>query len=428
MKIMIVDDETISRKILIQKMVLIGTCTAVDDSLTAMELFDKALKSKAPFDLITLDISMPKMDGRQLLSIIRKKEKDMKIPKNKKVRIIMVTSRMNVSTIKECIKLGCDGYISKPVNRYQLLGNLGRMGFAQPEEIHQDDAKTHAKIIATIIRRFYQGEIQLPVLPGIATQVQRLLENKDSTIEDLAGLIEKDIHISTKLIFIANSPLYRGIDKVEDLNSALIRLGMKAASGLISTLVARDLFKSKNKKLNELLQKLWLHSFACGCLGKKLAMELKIRNPDTVFLMGIVHDIGKMLLIKSIADIHPEETFESMEMMLAIHEIHTTFGAVLLKKMNFPKEFIQIAEFHHWNDFSKEDEKELLVIHLADTLAARIGFVFFNIEQAEDNPDPDIYANLKNLESLKQLGLSTGKAMEIADQAKAVIRESSTAF
>ena len=417
---MIVDDETISRKILIQKMVLIGTCTAVDNSLTAMELFDKAMKDKDPFDLITLDISMPKMDGRQLLSIIRKKEKDMKIPKNKRVRVIMVTSRMNISIIKECIKLGCDGYISKPVNKYQLLGNLGRMGFVQPEEIHQNDEKAYAKIIAQIIRRFYQGEIQLPVLPGIATQVQKLSESPDASIEDLSRLIERDIHISTRLIFIANSPLYRGIDKVEDLHSALIRLGMKAASGLISTLVARDLFKSENRKLNGLLQNLWLHSFACGCIGKKIALELGIRNPDTVFLMGIVHDIGKMLLLKSIADIHPEETFESMELMLAIHEIHTTFGAVLLKKMNFSKEFIQVAEFHHWNDFSKEDEKELLVIHLADYLAARTGFVFFNLEQAEDD--------LKNLESLKQLGISADRAMEIADEAKDTVRESAPAF
>ncbi len=239
MKIMIVDDETVSRKILIQKMARIGSCTAVDDGLTAMELFDKALKAKAPFDLITLDVSMPKMDGRQLLSLIRRREKAVKIPKDKRVKIIMVTSRMNVSTIKECIKLGCDGYISKPVNNYQLLENLGRMGLAPPEENHQKDEKPHAKIIAQIIRRFYRGEIRLPVLPETAT-------------------------------------------------------------GLIST--------------------------------------------------------------------------------------------------------------------------------LADYLANRTGFAFFSLEQMENESDPDIHANLKSLEPLRQLGLSTGKAMEIADEAKAVIRETAAAF
>lgn len=428
MKIMIVDDETISRKILIQKMMMIGTCTAVEDSPAALNLFDKALADKEPFDLITLDISMPKMDGRQLLSIIRKKEKELKIPKDKRVRIIMVTSRMNVSTIKECIKLGCDGYITKPVNKYQLLGNLGRMGFAQPENIHHQEEITYSKLIGTIINRFYQGEIKLPVFPEIATQVQNLMDKEDSTLEDLARLIEKDILINTKLVFIANSPLYRGSEKVEDLNAALMRLGLKAASGAISTLVTRDLFKSGNKKLNDHLQKLWLHSFACGCIGKKIALEVNNRNPDAVFLMGIVHDIGKMLLIKSIADILPEETFEGLEVNLAIHEIHTTFGAALLKKMNFSKEFIHIAEFHHWNDFSKDDDRELLIIQLADYLASRTGYSFFKFDRLEEIDEGDAPADLKNQESLKQLGLSAQRAMEIADQAKAVIKESSAAF
>jgi len=428
MKIMIVDDETISRRLLIKKMEQIGACTEVSDGMTAMELFEKALEDKLPFDLITLDVSMPKMDGPHLLKMIRKKEKVLKISKEKRVRIIMVTSRMNVSIIKECIKLGCDGYISKPVNNYQLLGNLGRIGFAQPEEIVQEEEKTPTGIVAKIINRFYQGKIKMPVLPGIVTQVRRVQESQDSTIEDLAKIIEKDIMISTKIIFIANSPLYRGIDKVEDLNSALLRLGMKAASGVISTLVSKDLFNSEKKIVNDLLQKLWIHSFACGCFGKRIAQETGLQNPDTVFLMGIVHDIGKMLLIRAIADIYPEESFESLELMRGIHEIHTTFGGVLLKKMHFPAEFIRIAEFHHWNDFSSDDDKELLVIHLADYLANRTGFRYFDLEPGEDKTDPDFLSSLETMESLKQLKLSAAGILEIADEIKTVIKESAPAF
>lgn len=425
---MIVDDETISRKLLIKKMEKIGTCTEVGESMTAMELFEQALEDKKPFDLITLDVSMPKMDGRQLLKMIRKKEKVLKIPKKEKVKIIMVTSRMNVSLIKECITLGCDGYLSKPVNKYQLLGNISRMGFAPPDEIQNVKETTPTGIVAKIIRQFYQGKIKLPVLPGIVTQVRRLLENHDSTIEDLAKIIEKDIVISTRLVFIANSPLYRGIDKAEDLNSALLRLGMKAASGVVSTLVSKDLFNSDNKGVNELLQKLWIHSFACGCYGKQLAQETGIENPDTVFLMGIVHDIGKMLLIRAISDIYPEQSFENLELILGIHELHTTFGGVLLKKMHFASEFIRIAELHHWDDFSSDNDKELLVIHLADFLANRTGFRFFNLEQAEDKTDTDLLSDLENMESLKQLKISAARVLEIADEIKPVIRESAPAF
>ena len=428
MKILIVDDENISRKILVKKMELIGECTAVEDSLKAIELFDKAVKTKKPFDLITLDVSMPKMDGRQLLSMIRKKEKAMKILKKDRVKIIMVTSRMNMSTIKDCIKLGCDGYISKPVNKYQLLENLSRMGFAQSTEIQKDDKKPQTLVVAKIIKRFYNGKIKLPVLPRIVKEVQQLMESQDPSIEDLAKIVKKDILISTKLISIANSPLYRGVDKTDSLISALLRLGMKASYGSISTLVTKDLFKSDNKALNRLLDKLWMHSFACACLGKRIAEELGAGNPETVFLMGIVHDIGKMLLMKAIADMDPKESLENMEIQLAIHEIHTTFGAVVLKKMRFSKEFIQIAEFHHWNDFSKGDDQELLIIHLSDYLANEIGFGFFSFEENKDKPKSDTLASLRSLEFLKLLKLDPDKLMEIADEVKALIKESAHAF
>jgi len=443
MKILIVDDENISRKILLKKMELIGECTTVNDSLKALVLYDKAVKAKDPFEIITLDVSMPKMDGRQVLSMIRKKEKAMKIVKKDRVKIIMVTSRMNISTIKECIKLGCDGYISKPVNKYQLLESLSRMGFAQAKDTQKGEKKKHAQIVATIIKRFYKGEIKLPVLPRIAKEVDELMESHEPSIEDLAKIIKNDILISSKLISIANSPLYKGVDKTDNLNAALLRLGMEAAQGMISTLVTKELFHSDNKILNELLGKLWIHSFACACFAKRIAEELEAENSDTLFLMGIVHDIGKMLLMKAFTDLDTDERLDSKDIQVAIHEIHTTFGAAVLKKMRFSKEFIQIAEFHHWNDFSKDDERELLIIHLADFLADKIGFDFSNFEDDEDKdsakPDPseksekasdkqDPLEKLKNLESLKQLNLDPDKVMEISEEIKAMLQDSAQAF
>ncbi len=62
---------------------------------------------------------------------LRLSEKKLKLDKKNQVKIIMVTARMNMSIIKECIKLGCNGYLSKPVSKYQLLDNLERMGFGK---------------------------------------------------------------------------------------------------------------------------------------------------------------------------------------------------------------------------------------------------------------------------------------------------------
>ncbi len=320
------------------------------------------------------------------------------------------------------------------------------MGFDITEALMETDKDTHAGVVAKIIQKFYKGKIALPVFPGIIKEIQELLQGDSPSMEDLAKIVEKEIVISSKLISVANSPLYKGFDKANSLNDALLRLGMKATQGVISALAARNLFNSKSKSLKDVLEKLWMHSFATACLGKEIGLALALENTENIFLMGIIHDIGKMLLLKAIADIYPDKSLEDPELQVAIHEIHTTFGAVLLKKMRFSKDFVQIAEFHHWNTYSKGTEPELMVINLADQLAHLIGFGFLDEESqnpaigkdANDESQQEQKSARKNreemvsfvssLSSCKQLGLDPDKVMEICDKVSSMVRETARAF
>ena len=81
-----------------------------------------------------------------------------------------------------------------------------------------------------------------------------------------------------------------------------------------------------------------------------------------------------------------------------------------------------------WNDFSEDDERELLIIHLADYLANKIGFSSFDTEENNDKSDLDIQASLEKMKFLKQLNLDTGRVMEIADEIKKSIQDSAQAF
>ncbi len=438
MKILIVDDETISRKILIKNMESLGECVAVDNAKEGLSELDLAAKKEVPFDLVSLDVSMPGMDGRQMLQHIRKRELAAKIPKENRVKVIMVTSRMNMATIKACIKMGCNGYLSKPVSKYQLLTTLGKIGFEIADAQKETDTSNHTGVVTEIIQRFYKGKIELPVFPHIVKEIQECLEGDSPSIEDLAKIVEKDIVIASKLISIANSPLYKGLDTVNNLNAALLRLGMKATQGVISAVAARNLFESKNASLKRVLEELWMHSFATACLGKSLGDVLKIKNTENIFLMGIIHDIGKMLLLKAVVDLFPEESVEDPEFQIAIHEIHTTFGAALLKKMRFSQEFIQVAEFHHWNAFPKEAEPELLIINLADILTHELGFGFAKDGPGEDgsekttepetNTQEEKLNRITSLSSFKRLGLELDAVLEICSQVNATVKESARAF
>ncbi|MBU0971070.1 MAG: HDOD domain-containing protein [Proteobacteria bacterium] len=415
MKILIVDDETISRKILIKHMEALGECVAKDNSRKAIAEFEVAAEQGQPFDLISLDVSMPGMDGQHMLAHIRKREAARKIPRADRVKVIMVTSRINMATIKACIKLGCNGYLSKPVSKYQLWEAVGKMGFDIVVSQKENEESSYPGMITEIIQRFYKGKISLPVFPHIVKEIQECLEGDSPSIEDLARIVEKDIVISSKLISIANSPLYKGIDTVNCLDAALLRLGMKATQGVISAVAARNMFASRNRSLKRVMENLWMHSFAVACLGKRLGEVLKVEHTENIFLMGIVHDIGKMLLMKAIVDLFPEASVEDPKLQQAIHEIHTTFGAALLKKMRFSKDFIPVAEFHHWNAYPKGTAPELLIINLADSLALEMGFGFTEFES-------------QPLSSIKQLGLDPDRISEICGQVKSMVKESARAF
>ena len=114
--------------------------------------------------------------------------------------------------------------------------------------------------------------------------------------------------------------------------------------------------------------------------------------------------------------------------------------------MRFSKDFVQIAEFHHWNTYSKGTEPELMVINLADQLAHLIGFGFLDEESqnpaigkdANDESQQEQKSGRKNreemvsfissLSSCKQLGLDPDKVMEICDKVSSMVRETALAF
>jgi len=132
MKILTVDDELVSREKMKKIMRSLGECEAVESGIAAVTAFKDALEKGAPFDLITLDIFMPEMDGTEVLYEIRDIENTMQIPKEKKVKIMMVTSQADKETIVTCIQAGCDNYIAKPFNIDIIVNKLKAMGFVDP--------------------------------------------------------------------------------------------------------------------------------------------------------------------------------------------------------------------------------------------------------------------------------------------------------
>ena len=99
----------------------------VESGSAAITAFKNASENGTPFDLITLDITMPEMDGTEVLFEIRGIEHQKKIPKEKQVKICMVTSHADKDSIITCIQAGCNDYILKPFDKETVIEKLSQL-------------------------------------------------------------------------------------------------------------------------------------------------------------------------------------------------------------------------------------------------------------------------------------------------------------
>ncbi len=129
MKILVVDDHAVSRKMMQNLMNSYGECELAESGRVAITAFEKARDDMVPFDLITLDISMPDMDGVEVLLRIRDIENKQKYTKLKRAKVMMVTASADKDTVARCIEAGCDNYVVKPFDREAIINKLQTLGF-----------------------------------------------------------------------------------------------------------------------------------------------------------------------------------------------------------------------------------------------------------------------------------------------------------
>ena len=117
MKILLAEDDLVTRKFMTNFLSKYGECDVTVDGMEAVDAFMMALEDDEPYDLICLDIMMPVMDGYQALVAIRKLEKEKNVPEDKAVKVIMTTALNEERNVKMAFELGCTIYSGKPINQ-----------------------------------------------------------------------------------------------------------------------------------------------------------------------------------------------------------------------------------------------------------------------------------------------------------------------
>ncbi|MBN1850886.1 MAG: HDOD domain-containing protein [Deltaproteobacteria bacterium] len=249
----------------------------------------------------------------------------------------------------------------------------------EAEEIYDFEKSADKKLIhetiARIVKKFKEGRIELPVLSKVVQEIQRVMGIQSSTVEDLAKVIEKDAVISVKVIAAANSPFYRGTEKVRTVNVAIPRLGFKETQNVVTAIANKSLYQTKDTRFNALMEKLWLHSLATAYCARNIAEMMRMVDREKFFLMGLVHDIGKVLLIKALSETSTNiSSLETGDVVETIQDIHTNFGGAILRRWGFTEDFVRIALLHEGPTYTNSTDKDVLIINLANNLAYKMGY------------------------------------------------------
>lgn len=129
MKILIAEDDFASRKFLFKFLSQYGECDMTIDGEETIDAFSLAHDEGKPYDLICLDIMMPKMDGIKVLKNIREIEDEKGIDERERVKIIMTTALNDVKNVFDSFETGCQAYASKPIDTQKLVEVMKKLGF-----------------------------------------------------------------------------------------------------------------------------------------------------------------------------------------------------------------------------------------------------------------------------------------------------------
>lgn len=217
----------------------------------------------------------------------------------------------------------------------------------------------------------------LPTLPSVYFKVNKLLQDKKASVDNVARIIEIDPAMSSSILHLVNSAFYGLRTKSNSIAHAVMILGFNAVKNAVVSVAVLDTLSFKDRFQNFNITEFWRHSVSVAVLSKQLAERSRLVPPEDAFIAGLLHDIGKIIMIKYFKEDFGkvwqmmQETkcsFSDAESEVASID-HVQIGAYLSRKWQLPEDIIQAIAGHHYYLSSSKSTGLIECIMLADALS-----------------------------------------------------------
>ena len=221
-----------------------------------------------------------------------------------------------------------------------------------------------------------KASLQLPMFNPIVLELQEALRDEDSTPAKIEATIAKVPALAGQVLRMANSSAFAGLTQVATVKQAVMRLGMKPVARLAIAASQMNLYRSKSALVGVHMGALWRQAYACA-IGASWVAE-KTGRPalaEPAFLAGLLHDIGKLLILRALEEIAARESNEFLSAALVeemLESLHGDLGFALMKRWNLPETYCTVGRDHHCE---QPDPSNVLlaIVRLLDQVCAKMG-------------------------------------------------------
>jgi len=285
-----------------------------------------------------------------------------------KIKPIFAHVDLDHPAIKEIFRLSIE-YRS----RNHVLGK-GMVPTQTPA--HQIDKKNNNK---DFLKKLGEKKISLPEIPSIVSELNEVIANPLSSAEDIANVVNKSPSLTATLLRIVNSALFGCPSKIDKISQAVTLIGTKEIFGLAVGISVLSIFKKIPKEIINMYSFL-RHSIACGILSRILAAHKNLQHTEQLFVSGLLHDLGRVLLyiyfpndsLRIIRNSRKSMNllFEEEDEYLGCN--HTHIVRYLMQHWKLPI-VLENNVFYHHNPMEAQNPVTATIVHLADIMVNAFG-------------------------------------------------------
>ncbi|ADC73257.1 metal dependent phosphohydrolase (plasmid) [Thioalkalivibrio sp. K90mix] len=203
------------------------------------------------------------------------------------------------------------------------------------------------EIVGTLCQGINRGDVEIPAMPDVALEVLFLAQDEKTELSEIVAVIARDPAIAAHVVRQANSAAFRAFPRVTTIEEAVSRVGLQRTQNTVMTMCLQQVFSCDGMSPHacDRISNIWHHSRECAVVSYLLARQHAHLDPNTALLAGLVHDIGKIPLLRVMGrefdwDSDPEAVDE------ALNRSHADVGEAVLRRWNFPSSVIRAVKEH----------------------------------------------------------------------------------